>query len=155
MTLYALQPDPVTGSLDDDVVVSESKYGWEFLEQAVTLWRLVDTARAEQIEAIMNRVALVAGDGELRIDADDLRELVRLLSDVDDALIAAGIVDRHWRVPADQLEALAKRVPAMDLKTERPLATKTSALGEVMSNAIFLRNFLENAVKAGCIVVLG
>jgi hypothetical protein len=46
MTLYALRPDPVTGSLDDAKVVSESKYGWGFLEQAVTLWRLVDTARA-------------------------------------------------------------------------------------------------------------
>jgi hypothetical protein len=154
MTLYALRPDPVTASLDDAEVVSESKYGWEFLEQAVTLWRLVDTARADQIESIMNRVALTTGDGELRIAAEDLRELVRLISGIDDAMIAAEIVDRHWRVPADHLETLAKRVPAMDLKTERPLATKTSALGEVMSNAIFLRNFLESAVNAGCVVVL-
>jgi ATP phosphoribosyltransferase len=109
----------------------------------------------DQIEAIMDRVALAAGDGELRIDAEDLRELVRLISGVEDAIIAAGIADCHWRVPADRLEELAKLVPAMDLKTERPLASKSSALGEVMSNAIFLRNFLENAANAGCVVVLG
>jgi hypothetical protein len=43
----------------------------------------------------------------------------------------------------------------MDLTTERSLMSKTNALGEVMSNAIFLRNFLSNAVNAGCVVVFG
>ena len=155
MTLYALRPDPVPGSLDDAEVVSESRYGWQFLEQAITLWRLVDNARADAIEAITDRASLAAGDGEIRFDASDLHELVRLLTGVEDAIVSAGIVDRHWRVLPDRLEELARRVPAMDLTTERPLHTKTNALGEVMSNAIFLRNFLSNAVNAGCIVVLG
>jgi hypothetical protein len=112
MTLYAIRPNPITGSLDEDdaEVVDQSKYGWAFLEQAVTLWRLVDNAQAEQIEAIMARAARAAGDGELRFYAEDLRELVRLLTGVDDAIIAAGIVDRHWRLPADRLEELASRV---------------------------------------------
>ena len=43
----------------------------------------------------------------------------------------------------------------MDLTTERSLKSKTSALGEVMSNAISIRNFLSDAVKEGCVVVLG
>jgi ATP phosphoribosyltransferase len=155
VTLYALRPDPVTGSLDDAEVLSESRYGWQFLEQAVTLWRLLDNARADEIEAIMDRASIAAGDGELCFHTPDLRELVRLLTGVEDAIIAAGIVDQHWRVPPERLEELAKLVPAMDLKTERSLKSKTNALGEVMSNAIFLRNFLSNAMTAGCVVVLG
>lgn len=155
MTLYALRPDPGTGSLDDAEVVSESSYGWQFLEQAVTLWRLLDNARADEIEAIVDRASIAAGGGELCFHAPDLHELVRLLTGVEDAIIAAGIVDQHWRVPAERLEDLAKMVPAMDLKTERSLKSKTNALGEVMSNAISIRNFLSNAAKAGYVVVLG
>ena len=43
----------------------------------------------------------------------------------------------------------------MDLKTERSLNCKTSALAEVMINAFSIRNFLSSAVDAGCVVALG
>jgi ATP phosphoribosyltransferase len=155
MTLYAIRPDPETGSLDDAEVVDQLRYGWQFLEQAITVWRLVDKERADKIEAIKDRVSLAAGDDELRFYAEDLQNLVDLLTGVDDAVIAAGIVDRHWRAPAERLEELAKQVPAMDLATERSLKSKTSALGEIMINAVSIRNFLSNAVDAGCVVVLG
>lgn len=154
MTLYALRPDPVTESLDEAEVIDESKYGWQFLEQGITLWRLVDKGRADQIKAIKDRAARSAPE-ESRFYTEDLRELVRLLAGVEDAIVAAGIVDRHWRVPADRLEELAKQVPAMDLTAERSLKSKTNALGEVMSNAISIRNFLSDALKEGCVVVLG
>ena len=85
--------------------------------------------------------------------SDDLAELVRLVAGVKEAIIAAGIVDHEWRVPAERLEELARKVPGMDLTTERPLDCKVYALGEVMSNALSLRNFLSNALSAGCIVV--
>jgi ATP phosphoribosyltransferase len=155
MTLYAIRPAPGTDSLDDAEVVEQSRYGWQFLEQAVTLWRLVDSNRADEIEAIIDRASDAAGDGELRFYRPELDELVRLLTGIEDAIIKAGIVDQHWRVPPEHLEDLAKRVPAMDLTTERPLHSKTSALGEVMMNAVFLRNFLSDAAKAGCVVALG
>lgn len=155
MTLYAIRPDPDTGSLDDAEVVDQLREGWQFLEQAITVWRLVDKERADEIEAIKDRASLAAGDGEIRLYADDLHKLVRLLTGVDDAVIAAEVVDRHWRVPPDRLEELAKQVPAMDLTTERSLKSKTSALGEVMINAVSIRNFLSNAVDAGCVVVHG
>jgi hypothetical protein len=155
MTLYAIRPDPDTGSLDDAQVVDQLREGWQFLEQAITVWRLVDAKRADEIEALKDRASLAAGDGEIRLYAEDLRELVGLLTGVDDAIIAAGIVDRQWRVPPDRLEELAKQVPAMDLTTERSLKSKSSALGEVMINAVSIRNFLSNALDAGCIVVLG
>jgi hypothetical protein len=154
VTLYALRPDPATGSLEDAEVIDEFKYGWQFLEQAITLWRLVDKDRADQIKAIKDRAALAAPE-ESRFYTEDLHELVRLLTGVDDAIISAGIVDSHWRVPAGHLEELARRVPAMNLKTERSLDDKTHALGEVMINAISIRHFLSNAVNAGCVVVLG
>jgi hypothetical protein len=156
MTLYAIRPTPGTDSLDEDAeVVAQSRYGWQFLEQAVTLWRLVDSGRANEIEASIDRATLAAGDGELRFYRPDLHELVRLLSGVDDAIVTAGIVDQHWRVPAEHLEELAKKVPAMDLTTERSLEDKTHALAEVMINAVSIRNFLSNALDAGCVVVLG
>lgn len=155
MTLYAIRPDPETGSLDDAEVVDQLRYGWQFLEQAITVWRLVDKERADEIEAIKDRASLAAGDSEIRFYAEGLQQLVRLLSGVDDAIIAAGIVDCHWRVPAERLEDLAKQIPAMDLTTERSLKIRTSALGEVMINAFSIRNFLSNAVDAGCVVVLG
>lgn len=154
MTLYALRPDPATGSLEDAEVVDEFKYGWQFLEQAISLWRLVDNDRANRIKAIKDRAALSAPE-ESRFYTEDLRELVHLLTGVEEAIVAAGIVDGHWRVPADRLEELARQVPAMDLKTERSLAAKTSALGEVMINAGSVRIFLSDAVNAGCVVVLG
>jgi len=155
MTLYALRPTPETGSLEDAEVVDESRYGWQFLEQTIALWRLVDDGRAGEIEAIKDRVALAASDGEPRFEVQDLHDLVRLIMGVEDAIVAAGIVDHHWRVPADNLEELVRRVPGMDLTTERSLESKTHALGEVMVNAVSLRNFLVNAAREGCVVVLG
>lgn len=156
MTLYAIRPQPGTDSLDEDAeVVDQSRYGWEFLKQAITLWRLVDSNRADAIEAIKDRALIAAGRGELRLYRPELDELVRLLTGIEDAIIEGRVVDQHWRVPVERLEALAKLVPAMDLKTDRPLHAKTSALGEVMMNAVFLRNFLSDAVNAGCVVVLG
>lgn len=155
MALYAIRSSPDAELLEDAEVVSESKYGWDSLEQAITLWKLVDPARANQIEAVMDRCASSPADGRPRFEAEDLRELVRLLSSVEDAIVAAGIVEpNNWRVPAERLEELARRVPAMDLKTERLLVNKTSALAEVMSNAISVRKFLEHAANADCVVVV-
>jgi hypothetical protein len=35
MTLYAIRPEPDTGSLDDAEVIDRLRYGWQFLEQAI------------------------------------------------------------------------------------------------------------------------
>ena len=43
----------------------------------------------------------------------------------------------------------------MNLTAERSLDDKTHALDEVMINAFSIRNFLSNAINAGCVVVLG
>jgi hypothetical protein len=155
MTLYAIRPSQEGDVPDEAEVANTSRYGWQFLEQAVDLWRLVDGVRADEIDRIIDRTSRAAGEGELRFDRVDLEALVRLLSGLEDAIVAAGIVDQSWRVPADQLGTLAKRVPAMNLTAERSLEDKTHALGEVMINAVSIRNFLSNAIDAGCVVVLG
>jgi hypothetical protein len=156
MTLYAVRADPVTGAVDEEAeVVAQSKHGWQDLEETVTLWRLVNSPRADEIDAILGRVAEVAGEGELRLDAQDLEKLLHLLAGVEDAVVRAGIVDKRGRVPPHRLEDLARRVPGMDLKTERTLDDKTYALGEVLNHAESIRTFLANALEAGCVVVLG
>jgi ATP phosphoribosyltransferase len=155
MTLYAIRPNPDSVSLEDGEVLFQSRYGWDFLKQAITLWRLVDHVRADEIEAIKDRLLTTNDDDELRIELRDLRRLVELLTGVDEAIVAAGITDQHWRVPAEQLEDLAKCVPAMNLTVERSLEDKTHALAEVMINAVSIRNFLSEAADAGCVVVLG
>jgi hypothetical protein len=152
MTLYAFRLAPNSTSLDDAEVIDRSRYGWEFLEQTIALWRLVDPARADAIAAIKDR-ASDASDEYTRFTGDDLAALVRLIDGVDDAIVSAGIVDRDWRVPPERLEDLARQVPSMDLTTKRSLESKTHALGEVMINAVSLRNFLSEALGAGCVVV--
>jgi hypothetical protein len=152
MTLYALRLPPDSTTLDDAEVVDESKHGWEFLEQSIALWRLVDPARGDAIAAIKNR-ASDADEGRTWFTRNDLVELVRLIDDVDGAIVEAGIVDPKWRVSPDLLNELASKVPGMDITTERSLESKTHALGEVMINAVSLRNFLSEALQAGCVVV--
>ena len=56
MTLYAIRPDPDTGSLDDAEVVDQLRYGWQFLEQAITVWRLVDKERADEMKKFESSV---------------------------------------------------------------------------------------------------
>jgi hypothetical protein len=155
MTLYAIRAPSGVKPPEDAEVLEELQYGWDFLEQTITLWRLVDDKRADELQALEDRVVKTAEDGEIRFDTPDLHDLVALIDRVNDAIVAAGIVDHDWRIPAEQLEALARRVPAMDLKTERSLKSKTSALAEIMINADSLRNFLEHALSEGCVVVNG
>ena len=154
MTLYAMRPDPDSGDVVDGAdIVDQSKYGWQFLEQALSLLQLVDQRRAEQLEAIM--VRLNEGDDQLRIGPSDLRLLVGLLEGVEVEIETAGFVNDKWRVDPARLQELKARVPSMDLETERDLKSKTSALGEVMINAIAIRNFLRDALDQGCVVILG
>jgi hypothetical protein len=152
MTLYAFKLPPGSTSLDDGQSIDESRYGWEFLEQVIALWRLTNPARADAIAALKDR-ASDASDDYTRFSGDDLATLVHLIDGVTEGIVAAGIVDHDWRVPPERLQELARRVPAMDLTTERTLEDKTHALGEVMINALSLRTFLADALRAGCVVV--
>ncbi|MBP9106491.1 MAG: hypothetical protein KBF56_07035 [Gemmatimonadaceae bacterium] len=117
--------------LDDDEVVDEMAHGYGCLDAAITLWRLVDPARAESLRALLVRVA-AASDRYTRFAGDDLAALIQMLSGVGAALQAAGIVDEHCRIPPEHLDELKRHVPAMDLELNRPLHCKTAALVEVI-----------------------
>ncbi|HEY0193446.1 MAG TPA: hypothetical protein VGC42_20155 [Kofleriaceae bacterium] len=117
---------------------------------------MLDPPRADQIDAIMVRLNEEADEyDQLRIYPEDLQELIRLIGEVEEDIVTSGIVDQHWRVLPERLEELAKTVPAMDLKTPRSLESRTSALGEIMINALSIRNFLKRALAENCVVILG
>ena len=130
-TLYAVRATPGVPPLDDDEVVDEMAHGYGCLDAAITLWRLVDPARAESLRALLVRVA-AASDRYTRFAGDDLAALIQMLSGVGAALQAAGIVDEHCRIPPEHLDELKRHVPAMDLELNRPLHCKTAALVEVI-----------------------
>lgn len=155
MTMYALRPDPVTGSLDDAEVVEESRYGWGLIEEAISVWSLADLSRATALETLRSRIALAANGGELRIYPREATEMVALLAGLAEALIAAGIIDSQWRIPAEKIEELAKIVPTMDLKTERAIDVKRYALAEVLSHVDVLKSFLSDSAQAGYVVAFG
>lgn len=152
MTLYAVRLPHGSTSPEDVDVVDETKYGWEYLGQAIALWRLADPTRGDAIFAIKERAYSAPGTFP-RLDADDIRNLVDLIDGIDDAIVRAGIVDAEWRVPVDRLEELARRVPGMDINAERSLEDKRYALAEVVSNVLSLRGFLAEALQSGCVVV--
>lgn len=153
-TLYAVHAAPGVPPLDDDEVVDEMAHGYECLDAAITLWRLVDPARAESLRALLFRVA-DASAGCTCFAGDDLAALTQMLSGVGAALQAAGIVDEHWRVPAERLDELKRHVPAMDLELNRPLHCKTAALVEVIVDVEAVQGFLSRALRSGCAVVHG
>ena len=153
-TLYAVKSAPGVPPHDDDEVVDEMERGYERLDAAITLWRLVDPARAESLRSLLFRVA-DASDSHTRFAGDDLVALIQMLSGVGAAIQAAGIVDQHWRVPPDRLDELKRQVPAMDLELNRPLHCKTSALVEVIVDVEAVQEFLARALRAGCAVVHG
>jgi hypothetical protein len=84
MTLYAVRFPPDSVSLEDAEVVDESRYGWDFLEQTIALWRLVDPARSDAIATIKEH-ASDATDDYTQFSSDDLAALVQLIDGVDDA----------------------------------------------------------------------
>ena len=58
MTLYKFRLAPHAQSLEDAHAIDRLRYGWDYLEQAISLWRLVDSARAV---ALASRLAGAAG----------------------------------------------------------------------------------------------
>lgn len=152
MTLYKFRLAPTSQLLEDAEVVDRLRYGWDYLEQTISLWRLVDRARADALSEFIERVSN-AGDGPICFSGDDLVTLTHMVAGVEDAIRTAGIIDRHGRVPPERLAELKRLVPAMDLETERTLEDKTNALLEVIGNADGLHGFLSEALRDGCVVV--
>ena len=78
-TLYAIRSAPGVPAQDDDEVVDEMDHGYACLEAAITLWRLVDPARAESLRSFLVRVA-DASEDHTQFAGDDLAALIQMLS---------------------------------------------------------------------------
>ena len=152
MSLYAPRLAPGSTLLEDAETVSESRDGWAFLWEAVTLWRLVNPAHAEAIERFVSQVA-DANEPCTQFAGGDLATLIEMLKGLEEAIRAAGIIDEDGRVAPERLEELKRQVPAMDVASERSQENRRYALLEVILHAQFLRMFLSKAYSAGCIVV--
>lgn len=152
MRLCAIRLAPGSALLEDAETVSESRDGWAFLWEAVTLWRLVNPVHADAIERFVNRVA-DASETCTRFAGGDLATLLDMLTALEEAIRAAGIIDEDGRVAPERLEELKRQVPAMDVASERSQENRRYALLEVILHAQFLCMFLSKAYGAGCIVV--
>ncbi|MDQ3153567.1 MAG: hypothetical protein M3R63_18245 [Actinomycetota bacterium] len=155
MTLYAIRPHGPDADPDsEEEVVNKLKRGWDYLDQAIALWRLVNECRADEIEAIKDRAALADPDGHPRFELANIAELVRLLTGFEEALVDAGIVDARWSSPLGQVKELAPRIPGIDVRPERTQRELEQVLAEVMANVSWVRDFLAEAKEKGCFVEL-
>lgn len=157
MTLYALEPGVALGDdLDRAPVLQPLEHGGDYLADAAALWQLVDDRRAEGLREFLARseADAEATGGHPRWDTAELWELVGLLTGVEDALQHAGIVDASWMIAPEHARDLARRVPGMDVRPERPAADLQHALAEVIARVHGLRTFLTNAADAGASVEL-
>ncbi|MEZ4400197.1 MAG: hypothetical protein R3B06_09270 [Kofleriaceae bacterium] len=162
MTLYAFRYALDQSVLDrggdeaealiEDAIFARLRHGFDSVRDAIALWRLVDPARADALAGLIDRVE-EASDGPLQFEGDDLATLVQLIGGIEDAIRAAGIIDRDGRVPIERLDELKRQVPSMNLEMKRSLESKTYALIEVIANVGGLHEFLIEALRAGCIVV--
>ena len=97
MTLYAVRPvapDAVSDADEDGPqpeVVFQHEYGWKFLDHAITLWRLVDRQRADDLEAIRTRAQFADPDGWPRFEPAEVAAIARLLTGLDKAIVTAGL----------------------------------------------------------------
>ena len=102
-TLYAIRSAPGVPAQDDDEVVDEMDHGYACLEAAITLWRLVDPARAESLRSFLVRVA-DASEDHTQFAVDDHRRRGRA-----DGL-RAGVA---WAVEGESLAAVEQDVRAV------------------------------------------
>lgn len=107
MTLYKFRLSPDSQLLEDAQAVDRLRSGWDYLEQAISLWHLVDPARAAALSEFMERLSN-AGDGPICFSGEDLVTLTRMIAGIEDANRSAGIIDRDGRVAPERLAELKR-----------------------------------------------
>lgn len=153
MTLHPMEPGAVWGDESADGI-EPMRNGWRHLLSGVDLWRLVDPARADQVEAVLERAIAAGPDAHPWLLPEDVEDLVRLLFGLEDALQEGGVMDEHWFVQLDRVPDLASRVAAMDAGPERSESARRQSLAEVLVDVTAVRAFLAEALMEGCSVVL-
>jgi hypothetical protein len=145
--LYMIDPDrPELGDLSGDspgTTVAILKCGWGFVQVAEELWRLVDAERAERLAAWQRR----ANAQELRLGAEDLRELGELIDGLTEAIVGPVVSTKTWALAPEQVAGLRARAPSI-FDAERPIGDEVHAIGEALHAVDGLRAFVERASAA-------
>jgi hypothetical protein len=144
--LYMVDADrPEPGDLSGDspgTTVAILRHGWGFVQVAEELWRLVDAERAERLAAWQRR----ANAQELRLGAEDLRELGELIDGLTEAIVGP-VVSKTWALAPEQVADMRARAPSI-FDVERPIGDEVHAIGEALHAVDGLRAFVERASAA-------
>lgn len=131
-------------------VLDDFPGGPRWLTAAIEVWRLAEPARADAIAAVLAR-AQARMDDELRFEREELLDLVELLDGLKPRLIGSVVHGDAWLPPADQVAALAAKLPT--LARRRPTEELPGLVAEGIANTSALREFFARAVAAGADVV--
>ncbi|NVB83760.1 MAG: hypothetical protein HOV81_35625 [Kofleriaceae bacterium] len=124
---------------------------WDSLAQARDLWSLVDERRAAEIERFIKREGAML-PSEVKLDRAKLDEIVGLLDGLEPAL--GNWIDAEGKLPVDQLDELAKRLPSLNLARSRGI-DRPYAAEEALSAVLMLTSFLRRARDADLDVISG
>jgi hypothetical protein len=149
MNFYAIDPAS-TAAEDPHEVLSDA---WRALDLARDLWALVDSERAAALRAFQERESHDL-PSQFRIGPRQIRELLALLDRLE-PMLSTRILDAEQKLPADQLDELARKAPALDLSPERPVVERVYAAEEALSNVLVLQAFLQRALQRGDDIIGG
>jgi hypothetical protein len=147
VNLYMVDPDrPDHGDLSDSpagTTVAVMDHGWGVVQVAEELWRLVDPERADRLAAWQRR----ANAQDLRLGADEIRELLELLEGLPEAIVGPVVSTKGWLLAPEQLAGLRERAPTI-FDVERPIGDELHAIAEALHAVDALRTFFERAKAA-------
>lgn len=149
--IFLIRPDWVGNEEDlEQATVETYEPARSFLRVGPELWRLAGNhERATAIETLLERVH---ERDDVVMTADEIKELLRLLDGIEDALVGR-VVDEQWMVQPEQLLDLRSRTKTLDLD-ERRGHLALHAVGEGMGNICSLRAILREARDRGLLVAL-
>lgn len=140
VTLYLVQPDTVPRE-----VVHQFDEGSRHIEVAIELARLAgEEDRARKIDDVWARPY---GRNPRELNSEDIKELLELIDGLELRLVGT-VVDKDWRITADQVPDIRRRTKLLDLRESRGQAA-LSAVGEGMYSIVLLRNILTQALEEG------
>jgi hypothetical protein len=128
--------DPDAEDADERIAYS-FEYGRSHIEMGAELWKLVDPARARQIDDI---VLSAYGRRPRILNQDDIAALLRLLDGLEQRL-AGTYIDEHWNTPLERIPELRERTKMLEISEKFP----ETAVGAGIYRVTLAREILETA----------
>lgn len=140
------------GEPDDfhEAVVESLRHGPRYIQVALELWRLVDRDdRVKEIEEVLSH----AYERELpTLTSSEIRELLRLLTDLDES-VAAVWLDEKGQVSPERMPEVRKRTRLLHLDDLQG-HLGTEGVSEGLADVHGLLKFLRQAIDRGLHVSL-